>query len=241
MNTNSSKALFATPLILIVFLFTQCTIVSGNGKVVTKDVKTESYDIIEVDGSMDVELTEGEEGNIQITAEENIIDLIEITVKDNTLYIDTKDGFGFSTNQGIKIKVPVQEISKVKLNGSGDITSSTKLSGQKIEAVLDGSGDITLELDTKTTIASLDGSGDIVLTGATTDLTCELDGSGDINTQNLKAANVIANLDGSGDIEVYAGESIKAEVDGSGDITYKGDPEKVIVKEDGAGDITKLN
>lgn len=241
MKSSLSILIHTLTLVLLVMVFSQCTIISGNGNVITKNIETENYDAIQVEGSMDVELVNGTEGNIEITAEENIIDYIVITVKDNTLIIDTKDGVGFSTSKGIKVKVPFEELSRVTLNGSGDIETSGTIHSDNFKVELEGSGDITLDLNTRSSEVSLDGSGDITLTGKTYNLVCVLDGSGDIDTQSLKAQNVTATLDGSGDIGVYAGKSISATLDGSGDITYEGNPDKVNVSESGSGDIRKMD
>lgn len=229
----------ALPL-LIVLLFTQCTIVSGNGKVISKKIDTQEYESIVVEGSMDVELIDGKEGDITIEAEENIIELVVITVKNGVLTIDTKDGVGFSTTKGILVKVPVEHVSSVNLDGSGDIESKITLKSDTFKADLNGSGNLELDLDVETANILLDGSGNITLTGQANTLNCELDGSGNIDSFELATKEVNALLDGSGNMNLSSGEKLNADLDGSGNIQYKGNPTVVKLNNDGTGNISKL-
>lgn len=227
-------------IIFLSFIFVQCTIVSGNGNVVTKEFKTDDYDKVVVDGSMDVELTEGKEGRISVEAEENIMEYIIIVVKDGTLTIDTKDGVGFSTTKGIKVIVPVEEISSVNLDGSGDIRSNTTLKTNNFKAELNGSGNLELELKVNSASILLDGSGNISLSGSSDQLTCELDGSGNIDALAIKVKEVKAELDGSGNMNIPSGQKLEINLDGSGNVQYQGNPNHVQLNNEGSGNISKL-
>lgn len=242
MMKNQLKTLILFTLsFAFILLFVQCTIVNGNGKISSITFQTANYDKIVLDGSMDVELISGKEGKIVVEAEENILELIVINVHNGTLSIDTKNGVGFSTTKGIKVTVPVEEISSVNLDGSGDIHSNFPLRAENFNAELNGSGNIVLDLDVKSMKTVLDGSGNITLSGKAEFLNSVLDGSGNIEAFELFTKEVNANLNGSGNINVFAEKKINADLDGSGNITYKGDPTETMLNSDsGAGNISKL-
>ncbi len=216
--------------------------VNGNGKVVTIERATGDYEAVAISGWFDVDLVEGNEGDISLKGEENLLEHIITEVKDGKLVIKVEKGINLkpsSWKEGIHISVPVESINAVSLSGSGDIVGKKTIKTGNFNTSMSGSGDITLDIDASSISASMSGSGDINLSGSTTDLDVTISGSGDIKAYELEADNVDATVSGSADIKVTANQRIKARVSGSGDIHYKGNPEKVDTKTAGSGDITK--
>ena len=236
-----------SPLLLTGLITLSCSAqwgktIKGNGNNVTIERSTGDYDRIAVSGWFDVDLVSGNEGEITLQGEENLLEYIITEVKDGKLVIKTEKGVNLKSSSWkseIRITVPVQSISSVSMSGSGDIVGKTKIKSDKFSTAMSGSGDITLDIESNSLSASMSGSGDITLSGTTKDFDATISGSGDIEAYNLEADNVSATVSGSADIQVTAKKSIKARVSGSGDISYRGNPEKVDTKTSGSGDISK--
>lgn len=214
--------------------------ISGNGDVITKTLKTTDYDKIAVAGIYFVTLVEGEEGQITIKGEENLLAATIIEVNGNVLEIKTKNNTNLKPSGGKKIEVlvPIQSVSAISLAGSGDIrTENMHLKSGDMEVTLAGSGDIKLTLETSNLLTKVAGSGDIELAGKATNLTGKLAGSGDLNLFNLSTEKADVALAGSGDIMVQCTEELKARIAGSGDIVYKGNPAIKDTKSAGSGSI----
>ncbi len=212
--------------------------VVGNGNVTTKTVNTGSYDVIKGVGSMDIHLEKGSEGNITVKTDDNLHEYIIIEVKDNALIVRTKKNTYLKTKKGIHVTVPFQDISKVSLVGSGDIDSRDAISADSFKASVVGSGDVILEVNSKSLEAKVTGSGDLELSGSTDELEVRISGSGDFKGFDLEAQNTDASVSGSGDAKVVAKQSLRARVNGSGDIVYRGNPERQDTKTSGSGDIS---
>lgn len=215
--------------------------VKGNGKTVTIERSVGDYNAITVSGWFDVNLVSGNEGELTLKGEENLLEYIKTEVKDGKLVIKTAKGVNLKPsnwNSGIYVTVPVESIDMVSLSGSGDIVGETKIKTDRFKTSLSGSGDVTLDIEASTIDASMSGSGDINLSGTARDFDVSISGSGDIKAYDLKAENVTAQVSGSADIKVTATEMIKARVSGSGDISYKGNPKKIDTKTSGSGDIS---
>lgn len=232
---------------LALLVFNSCSAqwgnkIKGNGITKTIERSTSDYDAISVSGWFDVDIVDGNEGNITITGEENLLQYIITEVKDNKLIIKIEKNKNLQPSNwknGIRITVPVDQIDAVSLSGSGDIVGKKTLKATNFKTSMSGSGDITLSVEAKYFSASMSGSGDMNLSGKTTDFEATISGSGDIKAYDLNADNVEATVSGSADIKVSANKSLKARVSGSGDISYKGNPEKVDTKTSGSGDISK--
>lgn len=216
--------------------------VKGDGNFVTIERSVGDYDGVSLAGWFDVDLVAGNEGEITLKGESNLLEHIITEVKDGVLVIKTEKGMELkpsSWNSGIMITVPIESISSVSLSGSGDIVGKTTIETERFSTRIAGSGDITLAVRAKEVEASLSGSGDINLSGRTTDFDVMVSGSGDIKAYELEAEFVKATVSGSADIKVTANQSIDAKVSGSGDIHYRGNPKKINSKSSGSGDISR--
>ncbi|MBT8319234.1 MAG: DUF2807 domain-containing protein [Gramella sp.] len=212
--------------------------VKGNGDMVTKSRSTETYDEINLVGSMNVQLVAGKEGTINIEAESNLHEYILTEVKNGVLRISTEDGYNLSPREDILITVPFESLEAVSLTGSGDIRTKDKINSSNMQVQVTGSGDIKLELEVTDLEGIITGSGDVKLKGSSRNFDCKVTGSGDFDAYELLAENVEAKVSGSGDIMVNAKNSLKASVSGSGDIVYKGNPEKQDFNSHGSGEVS---
>lgn len=261
-NQNSRKMrnyILNGILICLILSITSCDIVTGEGPIVEKGFAVDKFSSIELDGSFDVNLSQGTTQNVVAKGNENIIDKLRLTVSEETLYLSLEPGNYM--NYDLEVNLTVPSVEQIVLNGSGDIHISTfvgisdltvQLDGSgdikttddsvvevksKAEVMLEGSGDIDLHLKVNSVTATLDGSGDIDLAGSANSLNAELDGSGDIKAFDLEALKGDVSLDGSGSIKVFVTKALKASLDGSGDIEYRGEP-KLEASVDGAGTIS---
>ncbi len=215
--------------------------VKGNGNMTTIDRNVGSYDKVNVSGSFDVFLISGDEGDIKIEAEENLMEYIITETRGSALKIKVEDGYNLqpSKRYGIVITVPFEDLDEVTLAGSGDVEAKALIEARNFECAVAGSGDLILEVESDDIEASVAGSGDLTLRGRTKHLEANVAGSGDIHAEGLKAKNIDASVAGSGDIDIHCdGGEIKARVSGSGDISYSGSSSREDFKVSGSGSIS---
>ena len=215
--------------------------IKGNGKVTTEIRAFDPYDVISVHGSMDVSLVEGSEGSITLKAEENILEYIEVTNNNGKLRIKTKDHVNLrpSWKKGIHVEIPVEEVSKISLSGSGEITGTLTLKTAALKLSVSGSGDIKVAADATAIKATISGSGDIDISGKADEFDAAVTGSGDIDAKSLNANNVTAHVTGSGDITAYAKNLLTVKIVGSGDVHVNKDVATINKKVVGSGSVSK--
>ena len=213
--------------------------IKGNGNMTTETRTTSDYDAISCAGSFDYILVSGTEGQLTLEGESNLLQYIVTEVKNGKLTIKTEKGKSLnpSRNKTIKITIPFKDISKVSLAGSGDLWTENTIKSNDLEVSLSGSGDIVLDVQTKSVSGKVTGSGDLTLKGSTTNLRAGVTGSGDFHGFDLTASNTDVSVTGSGDAEVVCNGELKARVTGSGDIEYRGNPTKQDTKVSGSGSI----
>lgn len=214
--------------------------ITGNGTMQTITRTTKSYNSISVGGSFNVILTNGKEGNISITGEENLLEYVVTEVDGDNLKIHfEKDFKNYKLNNKIEIRVPIEKIEALALSGSGNITTETEIRADKFSTAQSGSGKMNLQITTQNMESALSGSGHLHLSGSTKNFEIAVSGSGKIDSQKLDSEAVTAAVSGSGTITVSTKEAIKAVVSGSGQIRYYGNPRKIEQKVSGSGGIYK--
>ncbi|MEO8255367.1 MAG: DUF2807 domain-containing protein [Flavobacterium sp.] len=77
--------------------------ISGSKNLITKEQKIGDFSTIEVEDNIEISLERGEFPEIKIDADDNLIDVIDIEVRDNTLYLSTSKRV--VKRKSLKIKV----------------------------------------------------------------------------------------------------------------------------------------
>jgi hypothetical protein len=193
-------------------------VVVGSGKVAHETRSVSNFTSVVLEGSANVSISSGTTESVVVEADDNILPLIETTVKNGQLVIGNKPNTNITTVSPVKVTVTMKSLQSVTLSGSGNVTASG-FSGDSLSVNLPGSGNITV-------------------TGTTNNLQIKLLGSGNIMCQGLQAKSAIVRLSGSGDIQVYASQSLDASILGSGSILYSGNPSQVNKSVSGSGSIT---
>lgn len=249
------KVYIASSLLSVFFsymFFTSCAFsqsIDGNGHLVTKNLSLGDYEEIRMSSSADVMYSISSTPEFQFTIDENMIEHLDIYVKDKTLHIAYKrrnnsnyrpTKFVIKTSSSALSKVqligsgdfiaetPIQASGafNVKLSGSGDMSFPQSITGNEASFSLSGTGDIDCSnLRTDNLKVHVSGTGDVKLKGAVAVAEYSVSGTGDIKGYDMNAEDVKAHVSGVGEIELYASKQLSASVSGVGDIYVKGNPD----------------
>ena len=163
--------------------------VKASKNYVTKDIKVNNFTKLSVAGSPDVTYTQKSgKPTVEVYTSDNIVDLLDIRVKDNTLYIGFKKNVSVSYNK-LEVRVSAEKLNGIAVAGSGDVELKNGLKTDNLKISVAGSGDISgnniscIDLD-----ISIAGSGDINSSDITcNDLQVSVAGSGDMKLNNVTA------------------------------------------------------
>lgn len=196
--------------------------VVGSSNYVTKDIKVSNFKKISVTGSPTVIFTQKSgRPDVEVYTSDNIVDLLEIKVKDNTLYIGFKKDVSVSYKK-LEVRVSAETLNGISVAGSGDII---------LKNGLQISDNLTLKVA---------GSGDIKGSSIKcNDLTASVAGSGDINADNINCNNLKVSVAGSGDLVLKNVTALDthASVAGSGTATLQGSTDTASYSVAGSGDL----
>lgn len=208
---------------------------------VTKDIRVDNFTNVNIAGSIDVTYTQkAGKPDVKVYTSDNIVDLLNIEVKGNTLNIGFKKGVNVSYDK-LEVKVSAEKLNGVSIAGSGDFEFANGLKTDALKLSVAGSGDIEGSDITCTDLGvSIAGSGDINCSNISCgDLKTSIAGSGDLKLNNVKATSANASIAGSGTL-ILSGSAQEASysIAGSGDLYAEGlQANKVSASISGSGDI----
>ena len=240
--TTLTKIIIATLLSLSLF---SCnfdmnfnTGVKGNGNVqIEKRTINESFTAIHASEGLDVYLTQGNNEDISVEADENLLDIIVTEVVDNTLKIHCKENIGRSKSQ--KVMVTFNDISKIVSTSGSDVYSTNTINSENLELKSTSGSDMKLDVNTSVLNCKSTSGSDLKISGKTDKLIAEATSGSDIKAGNLIAQSSQVKATSGADITINTQKELTAKATSGGDIKYYGNPEKVDKSDGVSGSIRK--
>lgn len=195
---------------------------------------------------------------LTLRTNDNWKDVVRLAVDNDRLMIQPQKGRYFDADKAgrMLLYLEVENLSEVKLQGSGNIEFARSFKADNLQLELVGSGDIDFQqslrcqnslniklqgsgdidfnqgADAKEVNICLLGSGDVTSEGmlcSQNKMKVDLQGSGDIDMKKIKAYNAEISLMGSGDFEADDVDlaTLNASVQGAGNMDLKGRVESV--------------
>jgi len=207
-------------------IVTSCEKVVGEGPLVTETRTTGSFTGIESAISGNVYYVQGNDYKVELTAQQNILNVMETPVINNKLIVRFKNNVNVKSHEQITVRVTAPSVSSIDASGSGSLTVLSPLNATDLYFRLSGSGNVTLPAVTCNNLETiLSGSGIMSFAGGNTaNEKIKLSGSGNVDAKNVQAKTVTTNTTGSGVISVSASERLDATITGSGSVLYWGNP-----------------
>jgi Putative auto-transporter adhesin, head GIN domain len=216
--------------------------VSGNGVIKTEDHQVSSFKNVEVSGSINVYVSQGDLKPVRVEGDENLLQYIEVSQEGDKIIVRDRPGYNLAPTNDMRIYITSPVYNDIEVSGASDIIGQMKIvNPENLELRASGAGDIKMEVDAPKLTADISGSGSIDLKGQTKDVDLGLSGAGHAHCYELLAESTKVDISGAGSAEVYASVKLDAEVSGAGSVSYKGNAETVIQHVSGVGSISKAN
>ena len=213
--------------------------VVGSGILATENRTVPPFTAIEIEGSGNVVLSQGLFQSVSVESDRNILPVVTTRVVGNVLHLGFKQGTRVRNITKLEFRITVQQLTGLRISGSGDVRAVTPLRSNSLSMTIGGSGSIEAEVDAATLKADIGGSGSIEVKGRAERLEVEIDGSGGFEGRDLESAAATVKISGSGNAVVNATETIDIDISGSGSVRYGGGG-KATIHTSGSGTVREL-
>ena len=217
---------FLTLIAALALLTTSCVedfTIRGNGITESDTRITSTFKEVKSSGAFDVHISSGDDYEVVVVAETNILPYIETDVYGNTLEIDIRGLHNIRNTEPMEVYITTPVLEGLKQSGSGEITTDY-FDSPLFDVAVSGSGRVITAVDCHNLRGRVSGSGMIILSGIANDVTFKVSGSGRIDAFDMPTRDCDVTISGSGDVYTNVERFLDAEISGSGSIFYKGLP-----------------
>jgi len=221
------KSSITVLLIAALYLLPSCEKVVGEGPLVTETRSVGHFTGISMEMAGKVNFTIAPEYKVELTAQRNILDVLQTNVASGILHIDFRDNVRAKHYDEIIANITAPSVNDVRLSGSGDINVMGNDTTSSLKVLVSGSGNISMQsaVVTDKIRTDISGSGNIfILNGSATDHDMKISGSGNVDMVGVVAQNATTRTSGSGDIKLQVSKRLDAQISGSGSVYYRGNP-----------------
>jgi len=193
----------------------------GNG-VIAEDRReiTEEFTVVSASEGIDVFVTQADDFEITVEADENVIDLIGTDIKDGRLRVHAIKNIGRATK---KVYVSLPEITALNSSSGADLTSKNVIEANKISLDASSGSDLQVELMADEVDASTSSGADIKVSGEANFFIADASSGSDIKARSFLVKKCTADASSGADISVNVSESLTANASSGADISYSGD------------------
>lgn len=178
--------------------------ITGQGEIVKKKLNVDNFHSLGLGINATVYLTQGSSHSVEIEAQQNIIDNLELEVENGSWNIEGKKRI--KDYKAVVIHITMPTVKALSIGGSGKILGKSDFKNLEELKV------------------SIGGSGEVSLAGSATTTSISIAGSGKVDVRQLGSASSKVSIAGSGDAFVDVKDKLTVSIAGSGSVFYNGKP-----------------
>jgi len=229
--------------IIATLLVTSCNInfngmetIMPKGDVVKKQILlNQNFDAIKVSNSINVILTQNNQTDVTVEAQENLLEYITITVEENTLVVKKDKNFGFNSTANVFISAP--NIEKIKASSASNVNVTSQLKVSNLELEVSSAATIDLDVIAKNIEIESSSGSEINITGKVVELNIQSSSGSNVNAENLLSKNAEIKTSSGSTVKANVIENLNAKASSGSDIYYSKTPLNLISKISSGGNI----
>lgn len=191
--------------------------VKGSGNLKNEKREVSEFKAVKVGGVFKVEITAQKDFDVQIEADDNLLQYINTEIDGETLELSTSKKI--SSRNPIIVRIGAPDIENLEVSGASSVFVNN-LNNDSLKVDLSGASNVKTE-------------------GVTKNLKIELSGASRFDAEKLQAENVSVEASGASKADVFASMKLDADLSGASKVTYSGNPKDLVKNASGASKISE--
>ena len=179
-------------------------IINGNGVVSTYTYEVPTFSKLMVDGNFDIVLSYGIQTNVTVKTDENLQNEVLIDTDGTTLFVRTKESVGNAS--AMTLYITVGNLNEMGFKDVLSVKTSDALWFTNLDLKLNTLGKTSIQLAAQKLNATIEGAGDLHLSGMVEELNVNNQGVGSLFTSDLRAKKMTIQSKSNRNIEIKAQE-----------------------------------
>lgn len=208
-----------------------CNCLEPSGKFTSQERSQPYFNKIEIENNVNINIYNSTEFKTIISCGKNLLDGVETSVENGTMYIRNKNRCNWMRNPKNEFNVDVYtpQLTDIIFRGSGQISCIDTIKSDELKLECwSATGAIKLLLDCKNSyLYNHTGSADIIAEGTAHWTRVYNAGSGFVKAEGLESSNVNVNSESTGDCFVNSNSYLWVKINYKGDVYYSGQPSTI--------------
>lgn len=215
------------------FRYNDC--ISGNGKVKINEISTDTITKVVVSDKIDLILIPSDSMLVLLKADENLHDVIDISIEKGVLRISTDKYIRIARAK--EVEVYGSMFSEVEATTKASITNRDTLHSNEFSIITNSGANVKINGIFNSVVVNAGSGSDIFLEGKTDFLSIDANSAADIYGFDFLAKSVDVDANSASDVRITVLDEAHLSVSSAADITYKGKPPILDSRSTSLGDI----
>ena len=210
----------------------------GSGNVITQRLPISDFTKVEAGNSFKVKITREESFNIQVKADDNLVEHLDVRKSGDTLVIRLAP-FKSTRSATLEANVSLPELTGVELTGASESTVQGFASEGEFGAELSGASRLSGDIKAGQTNVELSGASSVLLTGSSDGFTLKASGASSADLEDFAIDSAEVHLSGASNATLNVKDIIgPVALSGASKLIYLGNPTVQDFQTSGASSIS---
>jgi hypothetical protein len=213
-------------------------VIIGSGNLTTRNFDLSDFTEIAAQSGFQLELVQSSTFSVEVTADDNAMDYIEVYKSGNTLKIRPHWNRSFRSVT-LRAKVTMPDLYEIKLSGGSQASIAGFNSSHDLSAGLSGGSSVTGNITAGDSYFDLSGGSQVNLQGTADNLDINGSGGSQLELGAFPVNNADINLSGGGRATVSVSGTLDVNLSGGSHVTYIGEPTSIDMNLSGDSTVSK--
>lgn len=195
--------------------------VKGSGNVIQKQYDLSGFTGVDIGSAFRGEVKRGDNWHVVVTADDNVIDCVRVTLEEKTLRVRV-EGFRVAPTQ-LRVDVTMPTIEALAVGGASHIALGGFDPVPAFAALLTGASHLNGEIRAEATTVNASGASKVELRGEASSLMLTASGASHAGLAELPVATADVTLSGASHAAINAAQRIDLRASGASHLAYSGD------------------
>lgn len=210
----------------------------GSGNLETEEYAFSNFTRVEISSAFEFEIQQSSSYNISVTADDNVMDYVQVSQVGQTLKIGlrTVTWFGPKT---LRASVTMPQLHGLTASGAshGDVYDFS--STEDLDITVSGASRVNGDITAGNVEFDISGASTIQLDGSANDMVASVSGASRLNLDDFTVNNADVNFSGASSGTINLDGRLDADLSGASRLSYIGEPTMGTINTSGASTLSK--
>jgi hypothetical protein len=215
---------------------------TGSGNLESQQYDFADFTEVEIGSAFEFEVKQSSSYGINITADDNVMDYVQVMKDGQTLKIRLRTGLGIflgSVSATLRVSMTMPQLRGLTASGASHGTVSGFNSTEDLDVMVSGASRVTGNITAGNVQFGISGASTIQLEGSADDIDANVSGASHLSLDDFVVDDADVNFSGASSGTVNLNGRLDANLSGASTLWYIGEPTSTDINTSGASTVSK--